>query len=165
MYTIELPIKTHLKKYLAHYADVDPYVITRKEGFSRIIYHELSYPLAAISSAENLDDLFKFYGSKITLKVNKNIYEHFKSRSNLTIKSVISINSYVRSLFMFQFHFYMDTVLTIDKSVNQRLAAIRFMEQYDIDCNDIDRDSMLRDYRRYKKRNKKNIFAKKRIKI
>jgi hypothetical protein len=59
----------------------------------------------------------------------------------------------------------MDTVLSIDETVNQRLAAIRFMEQYNIDCNDIDRDSMLRDYRRYKKRNKKNIFAKKRIKI
>jgi len=161
MYQIEIPIKPHLKKFIAHYVNIQPYVLSRKEPFGSTIYHELSYPFTNNKLwYENLQEVKNKYRASFMVQIDTFTYNNHKSANNLTERAAVAINSYVGALFRFHWHFFADTILELDPLFKQKDLAKKFMDKYNIDPDDFDTDSLLRDYRRYKERNSKKINKK-----
>lgn len=147
-FQVNIPIKPHLKKFMQYYTEVDPYKISTKDMFGRIILQELKKPTTWYPPT-TID-----YKEKIDIVIPGHYYVKY-NKVEVTDQTIKNVNNFLNNVFFEQFRFLIFSYQKMnDVMVSQSIR--NFMELYELTEDDISFEYLKRDFYRFiEKRRKK----------
>jgi hypothetical protein len=143
-YKISIPIRSHLKKMIAHYRDITPFKLTvGKDHYSAMIYLSLSRG----SFPQNHSNGEKF-NDQLEVEINSSISA--ENRFFIDPKRVSYIDSQLRDIFDEKLMEYLNE--NCQQKGDVQFFCMQFLKRYGITEEEITLDAMVKSYQRFRHR-------------
>jgi hypothetical protein len=143
-YRISIPIRSHLKKMIAYYRDVEPFKLTiGKDHYASMIYLSLSrgsFPLTQ-SNGERFNDWLE-------VEINSSIST--ENRFTVDPKRVSYIDSQLRDIFDEKLMEYLND--NCQQKGDVQFFCMQFLKRFGITEEEITLDAMVKSYQRFRHR-------------
>lgn len=142
-FEIKIPIRTHLKKMIAFYREIDPLIISvDKDHYSAIFYQ-------AFERDKFIKNCFKgriIYNDLIIIRFPMRVTQ--ENRFNIEYKRLQYIDAQLRSIFDEKLFEYLNEHCYEKGDIKNH--CIQFMQKYDISEEEITLDALVKSYQRYR---------------
>lgn len=147
-FDIKIPIRSHLKKMIAHSRDIQPFVITfDKDHYAAIFYQAFERD----SFTQNSFKSKLLFNDQIELSFPPHIAK--ENRFGISRKRLSYIDAQLRSIFDEKLFEYLNEHC-YEKGDIQKYS-MKFMQRYGITEEEITLDALVKSYQRYRKKSGK----------
>lgn len=146
---ISIPIRPHLKKFMQFFTEVDPYRISHKDPFGRVIFAELKKPSAYYKQFRKKEG-FKSFSDNLDIVIPYDLWQR-RYRFLVSEDTVKNIDSFLHHLFKSNFRL---TLLFHEKvhSRKKRDKIKAYMRLLKLNEDDYEVDTLKKDFYRFSKK-------------
>jgi len=144
---VTIPIRSHLKKFMQLYTSVNPYRISIRDQFGRIIFNELENPTIYYYDEYKENEGYKDFNETIDVCIPSVLWQR-RYKFIVTKNTVKNIDCFLHNLF--KSHFRTTMFFCNNVAETKKADLIRyFLQVFNITPDDIEFDTLKKDFYRF----------------